>query len=258
MPSLSENPGCLGFLFRLFGAQGSGHSVADASATAALPYRQRDDFLSAAEHSFYRVLVSAVGSNATVLAKVNLGDLFFVTQPGKNRGYHNMIDRKHVDFVLCDPQSMRSMLGIELDDKSHERPDRQERDQFVDRVFAAAGLPIMHVRARQSYSTAEISNELSALLGGAARVADNSGGALASSVAGRGAAAPPMQPTPQGSAVPPVPAATGSSVQCPRCGSTMVLRTASRGARQGETFYGCPHFPKCQGTLPASSQPTSA
>jgi restriction system protein len=46
----------------------------------------------------------------------------------------------------------------------------------------------------------------------------------------------------------PVPAAaTGPT--CPRCGSTMVLRTAQRGARQGEQFYGCANYPRCRGTV---------
>ncbi len=32
-----------------------------------------------------------------------------------------------------------------------ERPDRQERDRFVDGVFAAAGLPLAHVPVSHSY-----------------------------------------------------------------------------------------------------------
>ncbi len=35
---------------------------------------------------------------------------------------------------------------------------------------------------------------------------------------------------------------------CPRCGSTMVKRTAKRGAWAGTHFMGCPRFPVCQGT----------
>lgn len=35
---------------------------------------------------------------------------------------------------------------------------------------------------------------------------------------------------------------------CPKCGSTMVLRTASKGAYAGSQFYGCSRFPACRGT----------
>ena len=39
-------------------------------------------------------------------------------------------------------------------------------------------------------------------------------------------------------------------VQCPVCGRDMVLRTANKGARSGEQFWGCPAFPKCRGIKP--------
>lgn len=37
---------------------------------------------------------------------------------------------------------------------------------------------------------------------------------------------------------------------CPRCGVSMVVRTAKRGAHVGSRFYGCPNFPKCRQTRP--------
>ena len=33
---------------------------------------------------------------------------------------------------------------------------------------------------------------------------------------------------------------------CPRCGVSMVLRTARRGQHKGEQFYGCPNYPECR------------
>ena len=41
-----------------------------------------------------------------------------------------------------------------------------------------------------------------------------------------------------------------SNPTCPRCGGQMVLRTARRGARAGESFWGCKAYPRCQGTRP--------
>ena len=38
----------------------------------------------------------------------------------------------------------------------------------------------------------------------------------------------------------------GSQKLCPRCGKTMVLRTATRGDNAGRKFYGCSGFPKCR------------
>ena len=36
---------------------------------------------------------------------------------------------------------------------------------------------------------------------------------------------------------------------CPKCNSKMIQRTAKKGARQGQTFYGCSQFPKCRGVV---------
>ena len=37
-------------------------------------------------------------------------------------------------------------------------------------------------------------------------------------------------------------------LKCPKCGAPMRLRTIKKGARQGETFWGCTDYPKCDGT----------
>ncbi len=36
---------------------------------------------------------------------------------------------------------------------------------------------------------------------------------------------------------------------CPRCHSEMIKRVAKKGARQGQSFYGCSQFPKCRGVV---------
>jgi restriction system protein len=64
----------------------------------------------------------------------------------------------------------------------------------------------------------------------------------------------------QNKPVPPIDAPAGISgsetPSCPSCGSSMVLRTARRGDKQGQGFWGCSGYPKCRGTRPAS--PASA
>jgi very-short-patch-repair endonuclease len=101
-----------------------------------------------------------LGESRTLITKVRLGDLFFVRQPHKNHAARNRIDRKHIDFLICDAMTMRPLVGIELDDASHQRKDRKERDDFVDRVFAAAGLPVIHVPAARSYQPKELAEAI--------------------------------------------------------------------------------------------------
>jgi hypothetical protein len=51
---------------------------------------------------------------------------------------------------------MNPLFAIELDDSSHNQPDRIERDAFVDDVFAVADLPLLHIPVRGSYNTSEL------------------------------------------------------------------------------------------------------
>lgn len=84
--TMTDNPGCLGFLARLFGER--------PKETGALPYRLRDDFLSAAELSFYRALATAVAGRAVVMTKVRLADLFFVPRSEGSAGFRNRIAQR--------------------------------------------------------------------------------------------------------------------------------------------------------------------
>jgi len=193
------------------------------------PYHVRDDFLSPAEVSFYHVLRGIVGDKAAVCPKVSLGDLFYAATGdyGTNRSWMNRIDRKHVDFVICDAGTLDPQLGVELDDASHDSASRRERDAFVNRVFEAAGLPLARVSAQLQYNTDEVRAKL--------------GRALREGTEGS-SEEPPRTAEPVG-------AAGGTPPQCPKCEAVMVVRTVKRdGPRQGERFWGCPNFPKCRGT----------
>jgi hypothetical protein len=53
--------------------------------------------------------------------------------------------------------------GIELDNSSHVAEARKQRDQFVNGVFKAGGLPLLHVPARVTYNPGELREQISAL-----------------------------------------------------------------------------------------------
>jgi very-short-patch-repair endonuclease len=59
--------------------------------------------------------------------------------------YFNKIDRKSADFVLFDKATVSPMLVIEVDDSTHNRRDRVERDDFINSVLEKCGIPIVHV-----------------------------------------------------------------------------------------------------------------
>lgn len=139
---------------------------------------------------------------------------------------------------------MHPILGIELDDKSHEHPDRKERDRFVDEVFAAAGLPILHIKVKRTYVETELANLLEPYLG-----------KVKAEI--RPVSTPPTPPTPSKpptlselsklATSPKLPA--NDAPLCPKCNSPMVLRTAKSGANAGSQFWGCSGYPACRTML---------
>ncbi len=60
--------------------------------------------------------------------------------------------------------SLQPVLGIELDDSSHDRKDRKERDEFVDSLFAHAGLGILHVPTARAYQAVDLADRIKAVL----------------------------------------------------------------------------------------------
>ena len=93
----------------------------------------------------------------SAFAMVRIADLLRVQEGIKNRrSWINKILAKHVDFVLCEPATLEPILCIELDDRSHQRSDRQARDEFLDEAFDSAGLPLLRVPVRSSYQSGEI------------------------------------------------------------------------------------------------------
>ena len=153
--------------------------------TSGEPYRCCDRILSPAEQKFHTALLSVLpvlcqrarrSDAPLVLAKVRLGDVLTTDRDkaaeraGKDgwQAARNRIDRKHVDFLLCSPSDTRPLLVIELDNKSHQRANRKERDEFLDRACKAAGLPVLHIKCpppNAPYNPRELAAQMAAKLG---------------------------------------------------------------------------------------------
>ena len=202
------------------------------SASGDLPYKRQPALFTPAERSFLGVLDLAVGKDFRVFGKVRVGDLL-APQNGQANGQRmtalNKINYKHVDFVLCQPDDLSVLCAIELNDKSHQQKNRQERDEFLLSACRAAGLPLVTFDARHAYSPAELS------------------AAIADALSGHW---PKRTPATQPAAVPEVirtalPKNEGVPL-CPKCSSAMVKRTAKGGDNAGKAFWGCSNFPRCR------------
>jgi hypothetical protein len=131
-----------------------------------LPYERRALLLSPPEINFLRSLQSAVREDWLVFSMVRLSDVLKVRpKTAQTQLWQNRIQSKHIDFVLCDYETLEVKLAIELDNPDQRRPERTRRDRFVSTALAAAGLPLLKVPVVEKYETAAIRKDIEDALG---------------------------------------------------------------------------------------------
>jgi len=184
-----------------------------------LPYRLREQFMSTPELALLRVLQSMVQNYYVICPKVALNDIFYIVRPNENVHFFNKIFRKHVDFLLCEPDTLKPAFGIELV-KPIARNETREADKFMEDLFLSAGLPLVHVPSNDHYDE----NDLAELFKFSIVKVRNTGSLRASAKA-------------------------DSVPMCPICGRMMVLRIHRGGPDEGKKYYGCMDSPKCSGVV---------
>ena len=184
-----------------------------------LPYRLREQFMSTPELAMFRILRNMVQDHYVVCPKVALNDIFYIARPNENVHFFNKIFRKHVDFLLCEPGTLKPAFGIELV-KPIARNETREADKFMEDLFLSAGLPLVHVPSNDHYDE----NDLAELFKFSIVKVKNTGSLRASTEA-------------------------DSVPMCPVCGRMMVLRIHRHGPDKGTKYYGCMDSPTCNGVV---------
>ena len=126
-------------------------------------YEQQKALLTPAERSFYGVVLQAVDSQTVVFSKVRVADVLKPIQ-GLDRSQwqttFNKISAKHFDFVLCDSKTLAVKMVIELDDSSHQKKARVNRDVFLDSACKSAKLDLKRIKAQRAYRIDEVRVQL--------------------------------------------------------------------------------------------------
>lgn len=128
-------------------------------------YARKNYFLTRAEHECYDALVSAVGAEYYIFAQVHLSALVdHKTKGQKWSAAFQHINGKPVDFLLCDKARIAPVLAIELDDRTHERLERQERDSVVEGILAQAKLPLLRLENHGRFDIDELKRKVGELV----------------------------------------------------------------------------------------------
>ena len=184
-----------------------------------LPYRLRESFMSTPELALLRALQEMIGRHYVICPKVSLNDIFYIVRPNENVHFFNKIFRKHVDFLLCDPNTLKPAIGVELV-KPVSRNETRDADQFMNDLFLSAGLPLVHVLSSDRYVQSDLTELFQLAI---MKVQDTK----------------PLR----------VAAKTDSVPMCPICGKMMVLRVNRVGLNAGRKYYGCMDSPRCGGVV---------
>lgn len=112
-----------------------------------------------AEHEFFDILVEILGNQYYVFPQIHLCNILDNKVIGQNwKAAFRHINEKSIDFVICDKAYIKPLLAIELDDRTHEREDRKERDVEVERILKDAGLPLLRFENHGNFNKEEIKN----------------------------------------------------------------------------------------------------
>lgn len=222
------------------------------SSSIEYPYILNKALFSPAERSFLGVLEQAIGDEYRIFGKVRVADVVSVKSLSNRAAWQrafNRISAKHIDYVLCSKDELSIVCAIELDDQSHQKRKRQERDAFLARLCQEISLPLLQIPAQRAYSVNEIKAKLlDALMQSAgtktlqhndeplAQIQEASAksencSSQTGSVGQTEYSSVPVQPS------------------CPKCAGPMVKREIKSGSNAGKQFWGCTTFPKCRGIV---------
>lgn len=127
-------------------------------------YQRIPMLLTPTETRFYQVLIAALPTEYTCMTQVALNRLVKVNRPRIGAAWRdprwNRIAQKSIDFVVVRRSDLRVMVLMELDDATHQKAHRKDRDTFLDTVCASIDLPILHIPVQSEYQRTELQMRL--------------------------------------------------------------------------------------------------
>lgn len=109
-------------------------------------YIKKSCAMTPSELSFYKTLHEAI-NGCVIIPQAHLS--MFLDHEIKGQSWKAAFARingKSVDFLIC-TNDMKPLIAIELDDSTHNQPDRKTRDDFVNSIIANTNMPLLRFKA---------------------------------------------------------------------------------------------------------------
>ena len=122
--------------------------------TKQVTYEKKATLLTPTEKRYYSEFCSILGNSYVVLPQINLASVINKTSPG----YRTELFR-NVDFGIFD-RDLRPLILIEINDATHLREDRAERDESVRKICKKARIPLITFWTKDGIDRDEIIHTL--------------------------------------------------------------------------------------------------
>lgn len=119
-------------------------------------YYKKKQLLTITELKFYKVLKEITkDNNYYIFTQVVL---YEIVRNKQIEGF-NKIKSKSIDFVITDENS-NILVCIELDDNTHYKKTRIERDNFINDLFKDLNIKLLRIPVKDNYNTEELRKKI--------------------------------------------------------------------------------------------------
>ncbi|NAW58042.1 MULTISPECIES: DUF2726 domain-containing protein [unclassified Vibrio] len=175
-------------------------------------YKKKGPLLNLQEGAFFNALKTAVGEHGVVMTKVNMANVLAPIATNKKQWFiaNGRIAKSYFDYIVCDPRTLEVRVVIELDNGKPLDKGKAERQKLLMHVCKSAGIPLIGTSIKHSYQVGRLRRLLAAHID-------------------------LIEPD--------------KEIRfCKKCGSPMVIKTASQGEFRGRRFFTCSRQPQCSYT----------
>lgn len=135
------------------------------------PFDRKSTIFTPAEKNFQNLVEQAMGSEFRVVNRVKLSDIVTIRNGVSSKAGQSAAksaNKKYLDFVLCDKNTMKLIGAIDLVDTKG-KGYKLKKDWFVSGALEAASIPHLRIKVKANYTAEEIRSCINTRLIGKAR-----------------------------------------------------------------------------------------
>lgn len=122
------------------------------------PFDKKEAVFTSAEKNFQNLVEQAMGPDYRVLNRVKLSDVVTIRNGVSEKAGQTAAsnaEKKYLDFVICDRNSMKLLGAIDLVD-TQGKGYKIKKDWFVSGALEAASIPHLRIKVKANYTVEEI------------------------------------------------------------------------------------------------------